>query len=50
MLLDGSWIMIFLLLGAFVGFMAGMLGVGGAGLWCLCLLPYFCIRGFLQKM
>ncbi len=46
MLLELQWILSFLLLGTFVGFMAGLLGVGGGGIMVPVLTTIFMYQGF----
>jgi uncharacterized membrane protein YfcA len=45
MLLEIQWILSFLLLGAFVGFMAGLLGIGGGGIMVPVLTTLFIYQG-----
>ncbi|MBF0281072.1 MAG: sulfite exporter TauE/SafE family protein [Zetaproteobacteria bacterium] len=44
-LFDPQWLTIFLLLGAFVGFMAGLLGIGGGGIMVPMLTTIFLAQG-----
>lgn len=44
-MLEFEWILIFLLLGTFVGFMAGLLGVGGGGIMVPALTSIFLFQG-----
>lgn len=44
-MLDLEWIVVFLLLGSFIGFMAGLLGVGGGGLMVPLLTAIFLQQG-----
>lgn len=45
MMLDPQWVLGFLLLGAFVGFMAGLLGIGGGGIMVPALTSIFLFQG-----
>ncbi|MFV1922906.1 MAG: sulfite exporter TauE/SafE family protein [Methylotenera sp.] len=45
MLLDTQWILSFLLLGSFVGFMAGLFGIGGGGIMVPVLTTLFIYQG-----
>tara|TARA_R110001606_G_scaffold395664_2_gene568544 strand:+ start:172027 stop:172908 length:882 start_codon:yes stop_codon:yes gene_type:complete len=44
-MLDIEWIMVFLLLGCIVGFMAGLLGIGGGGIMVPVLTSIFLLQG-----
>ncbi len=44
-MLEIEWILIFLALGSFVGFMAGLLGIGGGGIMVPALTSIFILRG-----
>ncbi|WP_197488501.1 sulfite exporter TauE/SafE family protein [Methylomonas koyamae] len=45
MLLETQWVLSFLVLGAFVGFMAGLLGIGGGGIMVPVLTTIFIYQG-----
>ncbi len=45
-LLEPSWILIYLGLGAVVGFFAGLLGIGGGGIMVPILTSLFAMQGF----
>ena len=45
MMLDPQWLICFLLLGAVVGFMAGLLGIGGGGIMVPALTTIFLLQG-----
>ena len=45
MVLEVEWILSFLLLGSFVGFMAGLLGIGGGGIMVPMLTTIFLLQG-----
>jgi len=45
MILEIEWILSFLLLGSFVGFMAGLLGIGGGGIMVPVLTTIFLLQG-----
>ena len=44
-MLEFEWVLIFLLLGSFVGFIAGLLGIGGGGIMVPVLISIFLLRG-----
>ncbi len=44
-MLEPEWILLFLLLGSFVGFMAGLLGIGGGGIMVPILTSIFLLHG-----
>ena len=46
LLLDPSWILVYLGLGAVVGFFAGLLGIGGGGIMVPILTSLFALQGF----
>lgn len=47
--IDSSWLLIYLALGAVVGFFAGLLGVGGGGIMVPVLTTLFAMQGFPRE-
>ena len=48
-MIDVQWLMAFLLLGAFVGFMAGLLGIGGGAIMVPVLTSLFVLQGIAPE-